>query len=168
MPPLRSLSLLALALGCGPDPRQTEAQRYVEAMSGAFAENAAMARRTMELTEQVRGGKLDQASAAKVIEAEILPKSRAIESRARGVTPTTPALQRAHQEILEAWSDRSDAYADLARAWHSGDLATFDAAVTTTIEASEQAAEGLGDVNAELSRYGLDIDPFPASASASP
>lgn len=168
MPPLRPLSLLVLTLGCGPDPRQTEAQRYVEAMSGAFAENAALARSTLELAEQVRGDKLDEEGAATTLEKEILPRARALATRARGVSPTTPALQRAHVAVVEAWSARADAYADLARAWHSGDLATFDQAANANRAASEDAADGLEDINAELSRYALHIDPYPSPPAATP
>lgn len=168
MPLLRPALALALTLGCGPDPRQTEAQRYVESMGSVVAENAALARRTMELAEGIQKRTLDAPAAAKALESEVLPRARLLESRARAVMPTTPALAAGHQQLVDGWSARADAYADLARAWHASDLSAFDAATRANREASDEAAEGLEAINGELAHYGLEIDPFPSGGAKAP
>ena len=160
MPHPRHLLLLVWGLGCGPDPRQIEAQRYAEAMGRAAAENAALSRSTLELAEKLEKKSIDAGTAASSLESDMLPRARALASRARAVIPTTPELQRGHQQIVEGWSERADAYADLARAWRAGDAAAFGEAEKANREASDEAAEGVVTVNAELSRYGLTIDPW--------
>jgi len=160
MPHPRDLLLLVWTAGCGPDPRQLEAQRYAEAMGRAASDNAALARSTLELAEKLRKQSIDADAAAGALETDMLPRARALASRARGVMPTTAGLQPGHQQIVEAWSERADAYADLARAWRAGDVPAFAAAEKANRAASDEAAEGVLAVNAELSRYGLTIDPW--------
>lgn len=166
MPLPRAVALLAFTLACGPDPREAEAREYVELMTPAVAENAALARRSLELAGQLQKKAVTADAAARVIETEVLPEVREVETAARGVLAGSDGLQRAHHRLLDAWSARADAIADLARTWHAGDVSGFDAATKAERAASEAEAAGFREINLELSRYGLSLDPYPSASAA--
>ena len=158
MPVLRSRLILALTLGaCQPSPRQEDAAAYAARMAPVFTQDEAVSRQVLELAEQVRAGKLDASGLAARVEQEILPAARQVASAARAVTPATPALSEPHRRLVESWTARSDAYADLTRAFHAGDLTAFDAASKADLQARDAAAAARNELTQELSRWNLPL-----------
>lgn len=166
MPPRRALTLALGLVACGPPAGQVAAQRYVAEVGPTLQRNAALARGHAERAQRLRKGALDAEGVARELDEQVIPEARAIVTAGRAIHPDQPALRAAHDQLVEAWSARADAAADLSRAWHASDLPGLDAALKADTSASDAELAGFMAINAQLSGYGVTIDPFGAPSGS--
>lgn len=164
MPPLHALTAIGalLTLGaCGPNGHETAARNYISAMAPVVAANASLGDHMVDLALPINAGRLDADGAAARLDAEVLPASRAVVSEALLVTVADPDLSAAHRGLVSAWSRRADAYSDLSRAWHSHDLAGYDAARAQIVTSTKDEAQSVAAINGVLTGVGLRLAPYP-------
>lgn len=166
MPPLRPTGLLLALVACGPSAGQVAATRYLAEVEPAVQRNAALERGHVELAQRLRKGALDAEGLAGELEKTVLPGAREIVATARAIHPEDPALTAAHQQLVDAWTARADAVADISRAWHASDLAALDAAMAADKKASDAELAGFMAINQALSQYGLKLDPYGAPSGS--
>jgi hypothetical protein len=119
---------LLLLLACSQDPARDAAAAYVEAMTPILDENVSLYRAQMDIAEGVFQGTLSVPDIVRRYDEQIMPSAGAIRDRAKTVETQAPELARAHALVVEAWTERAQAYVGILEAYRAGDLAAFDAA----------------------------------------
>ena len=152
--------LLAFS-ACKPDPLREEAPGYVTRMEPVLVDNMALSRAYLDLAGRIRKESLGADAVATALDGDLLPKARALAAEARRLEPTAPELAAPHRVLVEAWTARADAYADLSRSYHADDLSGFDHAAQANLEAHEDESAYFSDINGVLAPLGLQLVPLP-------
>ncbi|MCB9763230.1 MAG: hypothetical protein H6739_25880 [Alphaproteobacteria bacterium] len=164
MTPLHRISALALAaslVACGGDPLSDDAPWYHSQMAPALAQNMELAQQFLEIAAKVRKEEMDGDAVLDRYERRIIPMADALKAEARAIEPTAPQLQTVHQELVEAWTERAEAYRQMHAAYRAGDADAFRTARQRNVEAKLTEERYFQQANALLSPYGVRLDQFP-------
>lgn len=157
---MRTLLLVAL-LGCAPtDPRERTAPAYADALAPLLYENGFLAERLSTRAAAIHDEEVGSDGVLAAWRGEIVPLSRHLADQAAITSAPAPWSDR-HAELVDAWSDRADAYQELEIAIEDGDRERWKAARRQADEAKLAEEEWFRQMNRDLAPYKLALDQFP-------
>lgn len=161
--PLYALLVLvmSLVLACGGDPLADDAADYTEAMGKPLSDNMALAQEFLEVAAEVKRGNVDADDIHARWEKRVLPLADQLYDEVQAIEPSTPELAGLHQQLVDAWGDRAEAYHSMHRAYEKADANAYQAAFDKNVESKLAEEDYFGKVNRLLEPYGYHLDQFP-------
>jgi len=154
------LSLTVLS-GCGPDANQQAANDYVEAMTPLLKRNTTLSKTFLDMAAKIKREELTTAQIAKQFTKRVVPQAEQLQNDVAKVQPRPTSVEEVHLGLVRAWSNRANAYRQMADSWAAGDLASFNGAArdhATVNKAEERYFEA---INTLLMQHGLVLQPYP-------
>lgn len=148
--------------GCGlvggPDREATE---YLEQMAPVLEGNMALTREFVDVATEVKQGKATPKDIARRFEEKLVPQATQLRDAVADIKPEDEVLAATHDGLAKAWTGRVEVYAELHRAWATGDLDAFDAATRRNMKLKGSEERYLIQVNNWLAPHGLTLDMYP-------
>ncbi|HJN76398.1 MAG TPA: hypothetical protein QGF58_20895 [Myxococcota bacterium] len=153
--------VVGLVLACGGDPLADDAADYTEAMATPLEDNMALAQEFLEVAAEVKRGNVKADDIHRRWEKRVLPLADKLYDEVQAIQPETPELATLHQQLVDAWGDRAEAYHSMHRAYTKADAEAYQAAFDKNVESKLAEEDYFNKVNRLLEPYGYHVDQFP-------
>ncbi|GEM_PF-5739349 len=153
--------LLAALLACGEDESAAVVTQYYQSMGSAVQQNRDLTQLYLELTTELKDEKLDEERLVRTWEEQILPLADGLKAEVTAIEPQHVELSAVHAQVVNAWTQRAEAYHGMVDAWKASDSEAFDASFKKLTSAKQAESDYFTDANSMLRNYGLRLEQFP-------
>lgn len=154
-------SIFLVLSGClTPDPAAVEAQGYVASVDPLLHENGFVADVLLRTAAKTYDGTAKPEETRATWSNDIVPLTEHLRDQATLVA-APPAWVSDHENLIDIWTERADAYRHIADAVESGDPDLFQKGREQAYNAKLREETWFRDVNKRLEPYHLVVDQFP-------
>jgi hypothetical protein len=154
------LVLLSAATACGPDPEHEKTVDYLTELHPVLLENSLLAERVLVQAAHVYNKDAQADEIASAWATEVLPIAESIPVLANEVQPP-PHLSVDHNNLVDIWSKRADAYREVVEGLQTADRSRFDAASNATAAITLSEDQWVRAFNAKIEPLRLYVDLYP-------
>ncbi len=141
-------------------PDTQAANRYVKELQPLLVENGHLASRVLSLAARVYNGEGDPGDLARAWTSEVVPLAEHLHQQAQFVQAPEPWAAR-HEELVDIWGDRAQAYRTLSEALVLADLDGWKKGRAEATEVKLREEEWFKSANLTLAPMGIQLDPMP-------
>lgn len=149
-----------LLAACGPDPEHQKTVDYLTALHPVLQENSLLAERVLVQAAHVYNEDADATAIADQWDHEVVPLADHVATLAAGIQ-APPHLSVDHQNLVEIWGQRADAYREAVEGLQTADRARFQEAASATAQITLTEDQWVRAFNARIEPLKLYVDLYP-------
>jgi hypothetical protein len=160
-PILVALLGLFLSTACGGGASARAAGDYHGQMVPLLLKNQQLAQEFVNMATRVRTKEITVEQTVEIWQGRIIPLGDELTAAAKEISPDEPLLATHHEQLVTAWTTRSEAYRTMLKAYRDHDPEAFSKARLNNVDAKVAEEQFFDQVNNTLRGFGYFLDQFP-------